>query len=123
VLSRYQLDAGPWATRLRYVSGALTLVFNSWESAAKFDPAGLLLHAGMPVLLFVLAEAASPYRRQFAETVRIAAAGMDETPVSTPEPERVDTAPQAVAGEVYDQETDPVVSTKTPQVAETAPLW
>ena len=63
VLSRHQLDAGPWATRLRYVSGALTLVLNSWEAVAAADPAGIVLHAGMPILLFVLAEAASPYRR------------------------------------------------------------
>lgn len=119
VLSRCQLDAGPWATRLRYVSGGLTLVLNSWESAVAKDPAGLLLHAGMPVLLFVLAEAASPYRRQFAETVRLAAEQVDTedtAPVSTPEPPQVDTAPQTAAEEVYDQTADPAVSTETPQV-------
>ncbi|MEW2223447.1 DUF2637 domain-containing protein [Streptomyces sp. NPDC006990] len=133
VLSRHQLDAGVWATRLRYVSGALTLVLNSWESAVAKDPAGLLLHAGMPVLLFVLAEAASPYRRQFAETVRLAAEAVDteETaPVSTPAPaeaDAVDTAPEPVlvqeADTVYDQTADPAVSTRTPQVDGPAPTW
>lgn len=123
VLSRWQLDAGPWATRLRWFAGAATLGLNTWESVAKGDPASIVLHAVPPTLLFVLAEAASPYRIQFAETVRLAAAGVDETPLSTPEPQQVDTTRQTVAGEVYDQETDPVVSTKTPQVDNPAATW
>lgn len=124
VLSRHQLDAGPWATRLRYVSGALTLVLNSWEAVAAADPAGIVLHAGMPILLFVLAEAASPYRRQFARTVQLAADAVDEgaeAPVSTPAATGVDTVPEEAPDKepeaVYDQESDPAVSTETPQVA------
>lgn len=122
VLSRVGLDAGPWATRLRYVSGVLTLVLNSWEAGAALDVAGLLLHAGMPVLLFVLAEAASPYRRAFAESVRLA--GQDT--VSTPEPEPVstpvDTEPEPEPAEVDETEPAPAVSTMTPQVAEPTPI-
>ena len=119
VLSRWQLDAGPWATRLRWFAGAATLGLNTWESVAALDAASIVLHAVPPILLFVLAEAASPYRRQFAETVRMAAetvATEETAPVSTPAPVEVDSAPQATAGEVYDQTTDPAVSTKTPQV-------
>jgi hypothetical protein len=118
VLSRWQLDAGPWATRLRWFAGAATLGLNVWESVAARDAASIVLHAVPPVLLFVLAEAASPYRRQFAETVRLAAEQVDteDTAPVSPEPPEVDTAPQTAAEDVYDQTADPAVSTETPQV-------
>jgi hypothetical protein len=127
VLSRYELKAGPWATRLRWFAGATTVALNGWEAIADLDPAGIVLHVVPPVLLFVLAEAASPYRMRFTETVRLAAAKIgqetDTAPVSTPAPAEVDTAPApeadttpaAPAAEVYDQEADPAVSTMTPQ--------
>lgn len=123
VLSRHQLDAGPWATRLRWFAGAATLGLNVWESVAAGAAASIVLHAVPPVLLFVLAEAASPYRRQFAETVRLAAAEVDTTEVDTPAPAEVDNTPVAEADPepdaVYDQDADPAVSTMTPQ--DTAP--
>lgn len=127
VLSRYGLSAGPWATRLRWFAGATTVALNGWESIAKGDPAGIVLHVVPPLLLFVLAEAASPYRVKFAETVRLAAERTeaqepDADPVSTPAPAEVDTAPETEVPEVYDQETDPAVSTMTPQVDEPAAL-
>jgi hypothetical protein len=131
VLSRWQLDAGPWATRLRWYAGAATLGLNVWESVAKGDAASIVLHAVPPVLLFVLAEAASPYRARFAETVRLAAEQTaDPAPVSTPAPAEADTAdttPAPVlvqeADTVYDQEAaEPPVSTMTPQVTEPEPL-
>lgn len=125
VLSRYGLDAGPWATRLRWFAGATTVALNGWESIAAGDPAGIVLHVVPPTLLFVLAEAASPYRVKFAETVRLAAeaaATVDTAPVSTP----VDTAPAPVlvqeADTVYDQTADPAVSTMTSQEAAPEPL-
>lgn len=125
VLSRWQLDAGPWATRLRWYAGAATLALNTWEAWASLDPASIVLHTVPPVLLFVLAEAASPYRRGFTETVKLAAAAVDAAPAAevdtAPAPE-VDTPPAAPAPEVYDQESDPAVSTMTPQVATPAPL-
>ncbi|MEU3148435.1 DUF2637 domain-containing protein, partial [Streptomyces sp. NPDC006999] len=62
VLSRYGLSAGPWATRLRWFAGATTVALNGWQSIAALDPAGIVLHVVPPTLLFVLAEAASPYR-------------------------------------------------------------
>ncbi|MCG0290974.1 hypothetical protein [Streptomyces sp. PSAA01] len=129
VLSRWQLDAGPWATALRWYSGAATVLLNSWEAWAELDAAAIVLHTAMPFLLFVLAEAASPYRRGFAETVQLAAATVD-----TPAPAEVDTPPVVEvdspapadpapeADRVYDQETDPAVSTKTPQDSDPEPL-
>lgn len=131
VLSRHQLDAGPWATRLRWYAGAATLTLNAWEAVASLDAAAIVLHVVPPVLLFVLAEAASPYRVRFADTVRLAAATVeaeaDTVPVSTPAPveaDAVDTAPAPVlvqqADTVYDQASDPAVSTMTPQVAAVA---
>lgn len=126
VLSRWQLDAGVWATRLRWYAGAATLVLNTWESVVKLDVASIVLHAVPPVLLFVLAEAASPYRVQFAETVRLAAVQVDTGPVFTPAPAEVDTAGEVPHhGDpvgVYDQETDSAVSTGTVQDAAPEPL-
>lgn len=123
VLSRYGLTAGPWATRLRWFAGATTVALNGWESIAAGDPAGIVLHVVPPTLLFVLAEAASPYRVKFAETVRLAAekaaAEADTATVSTPAPAEADTVPVAKVPEVYDQEA---VSTMTPQVTEPEPL-
>jgi hypothetical protein len=119
VLSRHQLDAGKWATALRWYAGAATVVLNSWQSWAKLDAAGILLHTAMPVLLFVLAEAASPYRVRFADTVRLAAEkAADTAPVSTPA-EEVDTPRTPESTQDSDQDTDPALSTMTPQV--TAP--
>ncbi|MGF0168867.1 hypothetical protein ACQRET_33365 [Streptomyces koyangensis] len=127
VLSRHQLDAGPWATRLRWYAGAATLTLNAWEAVASLDAAAIVLHVVPPVLLFVLAEAASPYRVRFADTVRLAAAATveaeaDTAPVSTPAPAEVDTTPDAKVPEVYDQEAEPAVSTMTPQVEKAEPL-
>ncbi|MCI0387046.1 DUF2637 domain-containing protein [Streptomyces sp. CNQ085] len=120
VLSRHQLDAGPWATRLRWFAGAATLGLNVWHSVAVLDPAAIVLHAVPPILLFVLAEAASPYRSRFAETVRLAAeaaaAEVDKTEVDTPAPAEVDTAPAADPEPVDDPAPAPAVSTQTPQV-------
>jgi|GEM_PF-2594303 len=137
VLSRWQLDAGVWATRLRWYTGAATVVLNSWQAWADLDAAAIVLHTAMPVLLFVLAEAASPYRRGFAQTVTLAATAAEQeadtapvapapAEVDTPTPAEVDTTPAAPADtpatEVYDQETDPAVSTMTPQNPAPAPV-
>jgi hypothetical protein len=123
VLSRYGLTAGSWATRLRWFAGATTVALNGWESIAAGDPAGIVLHVVPPTLLFVLAEAASPYRVKFAETVRLAAEkAAADTLVSTPAPAMVDTDPEPVPDTVAEEEAAPAVSTMTPQVAEAEPL-
>ncbi|MGO4417264.1 DUF2637 domain-containing protein [Streptomyces sp. MCAF7] len=123
VLSRYGLTAGPWATRLRWFAGATTVALNGWEAIAALDPAAIVLHVVPPTLLFVLAEAASPYRVKFAETVKLAAATVVDAPapaeVDTPPVVEVDspapTDPVPEADTLYDQEADPGVSTKTSQ--------
>lgn len=130
VLSRYGLSAGPWATRLRWFAGATTVALNGWESIAAGDAAGIVLHVVPPTLLFVLAEAASPYRVRFAETVRLAAEAatqeVDTDTVSTPAPAEADTAPAPAPATEADtpaeEDTGPAVSTMTPQVDEAAPL-
>ncbi|MEU3148426.1 hypothetical protein ABZ676_30620, partial [Streptomyces sp. NPDC006999] len=100
------------------------------QSIAALDPAGIVLHVVPPTLLFVLAEAASPYRVKFAETVRLAAEKVvDTAPVSAPAPAEADTADTAPApvlvqeaDTVYDHAADPAVSTMTPQVEQAEPL-
>jgi hypothetical protein len=131
VLSRYKLDAGDWARRLRWYAGAATLTLNAWEAVASGDPAAIVLHVVPPTLLFVLAEAAVPYRMRFADTVRLAAeqaaeeavpAVVDTAPVpvaDTPPAAVVDTPAPQPQEAVYDQEHDPAVSTMTAQA--TAP--
>jgi hypothetical protein len=108
VLSRRGLDAGDWATRLRWYAAAATLVLNSWASWARLDAASIVLHTALPVLLFILAEAAVPYRQKFAESVRLAAAEsvalpeIDQTPDSGPE--SVVRSADDLEESVYDQE-------------------
>lgn len=115
VLSRHQLDAGPWAARLRWFAGLATLALNAWEAVAARDAAAIVTHAVPPLLLIILAEAAVPYRRRFTETVEIARRAVE---VDTPAPE-VDTeavhqvsrwtstpvhpAPEAVEAETVDR--------------------
>jgi hypothetical protein len=117
VLSRWQLDAGPWAVRLRWYAGITTVVLNGWEAVAALDLAGIVLHVVPPILLFVLAEAASPYRVAFAETVKLAAVSTgpstETAPVSTPQ---VTTAAEQAPAEVGSVDT--LVSTPELEAAE-----
>jgi hypothetical protein len=129
LLSRWQLDAGGWARALRWYAGAATLALNSWEAVAALDPAGIVLHASLPILLFILGEAAMRYRFRFTETVQLARERLDADPAGqadSPAPVVADTpepsAPAADPGEVYDQEADPGVSTMTSQDDATVPL-
>lgn len=122
VLSRWQLDAGPWAVHLRWYAGGATLVLNTWESVARLDVASILLHAVPPVLLFVLAEAASPYRVQFAETVRLAAVQVDAEVVVAPAAGPENTVGEPVPALEPGGVDDPPVSTRSAQVAAVEPL-
>ncbi|UGQ09125.1 hypothetical protein LO772_19405 [Yinghuangia sp. ASG 101] len=76
-----ELGAAPsgWATALRWFAGAATWVMNAWSSVwpdggfgvpRDVDPAGVVLHSVAPVLLVVLAEAATGYRRVIAARIR-----------------------------------------------------
>ncbi|MFI7278622.1 hypothetical protein [Streptomyces sp. NPDC049879] len=122
VLSRRGLDAGDWATRLRWYAAAATLVLNSWASWARLDVASIVLHTALPVLLFILAEAAVPYRQQFAESVRLAAAEsvalpeIDQTPDSGPE--SVVRSADDLEESVYDQEAAPEPQTAPESITE-----
>ena len=116
VLSRRGLDAGEWATRLRWYAAAATLVLNSWSSWARLDVASIVLHTALPVLLFILAEAAVPYRQRFAESVRLAAAES----AARPEIEKTaDSGPQSDVRSADDLEesADDHGAAKEPQTA------
>lgn len=129
-LSRHDLDAGRWATTLRLVAGGFTATLNVWDAVARGDAAGIVLHAVPPVLLFVLAEAATPYRMRFAEAVRRAqvdtvaaqvdtvavdqvstAVYVDTRPVSTPV---ADVAPELAAPLVGSVDTPASTPVSTP---------
>lgn len=69
-----------WATALRWFAGMATWAMNSWQSfwpdggfgvPRDVDPAGVVLHSVAPVLLVVLAEAATGYRRVIAARLRV----------------------------------------------------
>lgn len=87
-----------WATALRWFAGLGTWVMNVWNSIwpdggfgvpTEVDAAGVVLHSIPPVLLIVLAEAATGYRRVIADRIRHlegrAAAGRGTQNVGTPE--------------------------------------
>jgi hypothetical protein len=113
VLSRWQLDAGPWATRLRWYTAGATLALNTWSAWVSLNPARIVLHSVPPVLLFILAEAASPYRERFAETVRLAAQkAAEDALASVQAPERT-SAPVAAAEPVEDPLGDSYASIPT----------
>jgi hypothetical protein len=122
VLSRWQLDAGEWAVRLRWFAGGATLTLNVWQSVARLDAAAIVIHVVPPTLLFVLAEAAIPYRHQFARTVELAAAKVDSAPVDTAT-ETTPEAPETVPDTVPEVWPEPAVSTQTSQGMTPAPLY
>lgn len=90
-LSEHGVHPSGWATGLRWFTGLSTWLMNCWSSlwpsGAPFgvprqvDPAGLVLHSIPPVLLIVLAEAITFYRRAILD--RIAAL---REQVDTPHP-------------------------------------
>ncbi|WP_436788221.1 hypothetical protein [Yinghuangia sp. YIM S10712] len=76
-----ELGAAPsgWATALRWFAGVTTWAMNVWSSVwpdgefgvpRDVDPAGVVLHSVAPVLLVLLAEAATGYRRVIAARIR-----------------------------------------------------
>ncbi|WTW96174.1 hypothetical protein OG216_23620 [Streptomycetaceae bacterium NBC_01309] len=69
-----------WATALRWFAGMATWAMNAWQSVwpdggfgvpRDVDAAGVVLHSVAPVLLVVLAEAATGYRRVIAARLRV----------------------------------------------------
>ncbi|MFB8034125.1 extensin [Streptomyces sp. NPDC056004] len=78
-LSEHGVQPSGWATVLRWFAGLGTWLMNCWASlwpaGAEFgvprqvDPAGLVLHSIPPVLLIVLAEAITFYRRAILDRI------------------------------------------------------
>ncbi|MFJ1701607.1 hypothetical protein ACIOHC_42690 [Streptomyces sp. NPDC088252] len=80
-LSEHGVQPSGWATVLRWFAGLGTWLMNCWASlwpaGAEFgvprqvDPAGLVLHSIPPVLLIVLAEAITFYRRAILDRIAV----------------------------------------------------
>ncbi|AZQ72769.1 hypothetical protein EKH77_17450 [Streptomyces luteoverticillatus] len=78
-LLEYGVQPSGWASGLRWFAGMGTWVMNCWDSLwpegtvfgvpHAVDPAGLVLHSVPPVLLIVLAEAITHYRRSILDKV------------------------------------------------------
>ncbi|MFB6983968.1 hypothetical protein [Streptomyces scopuliridis] len=95
-LSEYGIHPSGWASALRWFAGLSTWVMNCWSSLwpkgtpfgvpSQVDPAGLVLHSIPPVLLIVLAEAITHYRRSILAKISELRALVDTTPgpVDTP---------------------------------------
>lgn len=144
-LSEHGVHPSGWASALRWFAGLGTWLMNCWSSLwptgsafgvpRQVDPAGLVLHSIPPVLLIVLAEAITHYRRAIlariaelrhevearVERVEVPPAYPASTPVSTPprtalasvvEPSVPEAEPLVICGgrQVYAL-TDPPVST------------
>ncbi|MFE7326567.1 hypothetical protein ACFU8W_16560 [Streptomyces sp. NPDC057565] len=120
-LSEHGVQPSGWATGLRWFAGLGTWLMNCWASLwpagspfgvpRQIDPAGLVLHSIPPVLLIVLAEAITYYRRAILDRIAVLRDQVDtvverveappvhpaSTPASTP-PALIAPAVPAVAG-------------------------
>ncbi|MFF6933574.1 MULTISPECIES: extensin [unclassified Streptomyces] len=80
-LSEHGVQPSGWATGLRWFAGLGTWLMNCWGSLwpagtpfgmpREIDPAGLVLHSIPPVLLIVLAEAITFYRRAILDRIAV----------------------------------------------------
>jgi hypothetical protein len=111
-LSEHGVHPSGWASGLRWFAGLGTWLMNCWGSLwpagtafgmpRQVDPAGLVLHSIPPVLLIVLAEAITHYRRAILDRITVLRAQVD-----TPQ-DRVDTpAPAAVSTPSAQAPADP----------------
>ncbi|GAA5115971.1 hypothetical protein [Haloechinothrix salitolerans] len=73
VTARWQVDTGPWIRRTKWFAFAATYVMNTWQSWAKLDVAGIVLHSVPPALVFLASEAAPVLRDRLTESVTRAA--------------------------------------------------
>lgn len=110
LLAEYQVRPGGWATVLRWFAGIATWLLNCWDSIWPYgtpfgipyqlDPAGLALHSVLPVLLVILAEAITRYRREIVARLRELEKPVPEPaapPAPTPAPARPVPVPRPVA--------------------------
>lgn len=68
-VARLGEKAGGWATLLRWMSGAMTLGLNVGDSALNGDPTGVAVHAAIPLILIVIADAGLAWRRAIGRAV------------------------------------------------------
>jgi hypothetical protein len=107
VLAEYGIRPRGWSSVLRYFAGLATWVMNCWSSVwpdgtpvgvpEHADPAGLVLHSIPPVLLIVLAEAVTGYRRAILAKVAELEGDTLPTPVASGVSPSPATAPPAAA--------------------------
>ncbi|AQW52302.1 hypothetical protein ACIQPP_41845 [Streptomyces violaceusniger] len=156
-LSEYGVNPSGWASGLRWFAGLGTWVMNCWGSLwpegsafgvpRQVDPAGLVLHSIPPVLLIVLAEAITHYRRAIlgkiaelraeVEAVDAPVESAPVPPVSTPVtpppapapapapvPGVVEPSPLVICGErrVYELTVPPVSTSAEDDAAKTEKL-
>ena len=69
ILGRHGVQPGGWVATLRLFAGAATLTMNVWQPVAGRDPAGIVVHAVLPLLMILLGLAAPRLRKRFAEVV------------------------------------------------------
>ncbi|MEU4891935.1 hypothetical protein AB0B12_23905 [Streptomyces sp. NPDC044780] len=159
-LSEYGVNPSGWASGLRWFAGLGTWVMNCWGSLwpegtafgvpRQVDPAGLVLHSIPPVLLIVLAEAITHYRRAILDKIAELRAEVEavdapvesahvppmSTPVTAPPvptpvppapapvPAAVEPSPLVICGDsrVYDLTVPPVSTSAEGETAETEKL-
>ncbi|MFE3215195.1 hypothetical protein [Streptomyces antimycoticus] len=156
-LSEYGVTPSGWASGLRWFAGLGTWVMNCWGSLwpegsafgvpRQVDPAGLVLHSIPPVLLIVLAEAITHYRRAIlgkiaelgtqVDVVNVPVESTPVPPVSTPTtapsaptpapapvPAAVERSPLVICGDrrVYALTVPPVSTSVEDDAAQTEKL-
>jgi hypothetical protein len=72
VINRYQLTAGAWVRRTKWVALTCTYAMNTWSAWAAADAALILLHSVPPVIVVCAAEAITTLRHQISEAVTVA---------------------------------------------------
>jgi DNA segregation ATPase FtsK/SpoIIIE-like protein len=68
-VSRLGERSGGWATLLRWMTGLMTLGLNVGDSALKRDWVGVAVHAVIPLILIVIADAGLAWRRSINRAV------------------------------------------------------
>ena len=120
-LSEHGVHPSGWASALRWFAGLGTWLMNCWSSlwpdGAPFgmprqvDPAGLVLHSVPPILLIVLAEAITHYRRAILDRIAVLREQVDTAnpAVNTPTAPPVSTSSTTLAAAALERST-PAVS-------------
>lgn len=87
ITARYQVEAGVWATRTKWFAFSATLVMNTWQSWARLDLSGIVLHSVPPVLVLCAAETAPWLRDRLTEATHAAARlATEQQPANTTGP-------------------------------------